>query len=134
MKDLWIILPLLFFFCCEDKKDSKGLVVCANGLMQISIANDSTLTGSWNIAAKEGFEDKIGPQIGKGILEGQISNGKVWINLNPRMADYNIFLTGNYSGNIYEGKWYLSTFRGDDEPSGNFEINSENEYTAFIER
>ena len=129
------MLLLFFFFSCEDKQDSKDLVVCASGLMQISIAKDSTLTGSWNIAAKEGFdEDKIGPQIGTGILEGQISNGKVWINMNPRIADYNIFLTGNYSGDLYEGKWYLSTFRGDDEPSGNFEINSENEYTAFIER
>ena len=134
MNRLWIILSLLFFFSCEDKEDSKDMVISATGLIEITIRKDSTLTGSWDITATDGFENKIGPQIGKGILEGQINNGKVWINLNPRIADYNIILYGNYSSNVYEGKWYLSTFRGNDEPSGNFEINSENEYTAFIER
>tara|TARA_B000000475_G_C15981055_1_gene441020 strand:+ start:1104 stop:1508 length:405 start_codon:yes stop_codon:yes gene_type:complete len=134
MNRLWIILSLLFFFSCEDKEDSKDMVISATGLIEITIRKDSTLTGSWDITATDSFENKIGPQIGKGILEGQINNGKVWINLNPRIADYNIILYGNYSSNVYEGKWYLSTFRGNDEPSGNFEINSENEYTAFIER
>jgi len=123
---------LLFFFSCEDKKESKDTVICASGLMEITIAKDSTLTGSWYISAIDGFENEIGPQIGKGILEGQISDGKVWINMNPRMADYNIFLNGNYSNSEYEGNWYLSTFIGSDEVSGNFKINSENKYTAFI--
>jgi len=134
MKCLWVILCLLFFFSCEDKKESKDTVICASGLMEITIAKDSTLTGSWYISAIDGFENEIGPQIGKGILEGEISDGKVWINMNPRMADYNIFLNGNYSNNEYEGNWYLSTFIESDEVSGNFKINSENKYTAFIKK
>ena len=135
MKRLWFILLLLVILSCEDKEESKDMVICATGLMEITIAKDSTLTGSWDISAIDGFENEIGPQIGKGMLEGQISDGKVWINMNPRIADYNIFLNGNYSNNEYEGNWYLSTFRGNDdgnEVSGNFQINSENIYTAFI--
>jgi len=129
------ILLLLVILSCEDKEESKDMVICATGLMEITIAKDSTLTGSWDISAIDGFENEIGPQIGKGMLEGQISDGKVWINMNPRIADYNIFLNGNYSNNEYEGNWYLSTFRGNEdgnEVSGNFQINSENIYTAFI--
>lgn len=135
MKRLWFILLLLVILSCEDKEESKDMVICAAGLMEITIAKDSTLTGSWDISAIDGFENEIGPQIGKGMLEGQISDGKVWINMNPRIADYNIFLNGNYSNNEYEGNWYLSTFRGNEdgnEVSGNFQINSENIYTAFI--
>ncbi len=135
MKRLWFILLLLVILSCEDKEESKDMVICATGLMEITIAKDSTLTGSWDISAIDGFENEIGPQIGKGMLEWQISDGKVWINMNPRIADYNIFLNGNYSNNEYEGNWYLSTFRGNEdgnEVSGNFQINSENIYTAFI--
>ena len=101
MNRLWIILSLLFFFSCEDKEDSKDMVISATGLIEITIRKDSTLTGSWDITATDSFENKIGPQIGKGILEGQINNGKVWINLNPRIADYNIILYGNYSCLLY---------------------------------
>ena len=111
------------------------MVIYATGLMEIALGKDSTLTGYWDISAIDGFENEIGPQIGKGKLEGQIIDGKVWINMNPKIADYNIFLNGNYSNNEYQGNWYLSTFRGNEdgnEVSGNFQINNENKYTAFI--
>jgi hypothetical protein len=134
MKPLWGILFVILIFSCEDNDEPNNMVICASGIMKINIAKDSTLTGSWDISAIDGFENEIGPQIGKGILEGEISDGKVWINMNPRMADYNIFLNGDYSNNEYEGNWYLSTFIESDEVSGNFKINSENKYTAFIKK
>ena len=88
------------------------MVICASGLMEITIAKDSTLTGSWDISAIDRFENEIGPQIGKGILEGQINmNGRKNLIQRWVVLDYNIFLNGNYSNNEYEGNWYLSTFR-----------------------
>ena len=87
MKNLWVILFVILIFSCEDNDEPNNMVICASGIMKINIAKDSTLTGSWDISAIDGFENEIGPQIGKGILEGEISDGKVWINMNPRMAD-----------------------------------------------
>ena len=148
MKRLWLILFLLLVFSCEDKENSKnpinipdGMVICATGFIEMTIATDSTVTGSWDITAADGFTNDysdlnkvfIGPQIGTGQLAGNIKDGQIQINMNPRIADYNIFLNGNYSNENVIGYWLLSLFRGlDDEVSGSFEINNENEYTAFI--
>jgi len=139
MKRLWVILfvTTLIFTSCEDKKNTKDSVICATGFIEINIAKDSTITGSWDIAAVNGFTSReIGPQIGKGQLEGYTKNGQMQINMNPRIADYNIFLNGYSSNDSYSGNWYLATFRGQDEGddiSGSFEINSNNKYTAYIE-
>ena len=117
------------------------MVICAFGFIEINIAKDSTITGSWDIAAVNGFTNDysdsnkvfIGPQIGTGQLAGNIKDGQIQINLNPRIADYNIFLNGNYSNENVIGNWHLSVFRGpDDDVSGSFEINNENKYTAYI--
>ena len=63
--------------------------------LKINIAKDSTVTVSWDITAVDGFsQEDIGPQIGKGELAGNIKDGQIWINMNPRIADYNIFLNG----------------------------------------
>ena len=148
MKRLWLILFLLLVFSCEDKENSKnpinipdGMVICATGFIEMTIATDSTVTGSWDITAADGFTNDysdlnkvfIGPQIGTGQLAGNIKDGQIQINMNPRIADYNIFLNGNYSNENVIGNWHLSLFRGlDDEVAGSFEINNENEYTAFI--
>lgn len=138
MKRLWFILfvTTFIFVSCEDKKDSKDRVICATGFIEINIAKDSTLTGSWDISSVDGYStEDIGPQIGKGELAGNIKDGQIWINMNPRIADYNIFLNGYSSNDGYSGSWYLSVFRGQnegDDISGSFEINNENKYTAYI--
>ena len=133
---LWIILITILIFSCEDKKNSKNMVICATGFVQINIAKDSTVTGSWDITAVDGFsEEDIGPQIGKGELAGNIKDGQIRINMNPKIADYNIFLDGFYSDDGFGGSWSLSTFRGQyegDDFSGSFEITSNNKYTAYI--
>ena len=110
------------------------MLICASGSIKINIAKDSTITGSWDIAAVNGFTEKeIGPQIGKGQLEGYIKDGAIQINMNPIIADYNIFLNGNYSNENVIGNWHLSAFRpSGDDAFGSFEINNENKYTAYI--
>ena len=133
MKSFWLILSLIFAFSCEDKENSNGtyeytayfaksLVICANGSMEMTIATDSTITGSWDISAADGFSEKeIGPQIGTGKLEGSIKAGKIFINLNPEWADNNILLNADYSKDQFGGSWVWSTFRGP-SASGGFGI------------
>ena len=148
VKYIFFVLFTIPIFSCEDKENSKnpinipdGMVICATGFIEITIATDSTVTGSWDITAADGFTNYysdsnkvfIGPQIGTGQLAGNIKDGQIWINMDPRIADYNIFLNGNYSNEKVIGNWHLSVFRGpDDDVSGSFEINNENKYTAYI--
>ena len=134
MKGLWFILFTFLIYSCEDKEKANNMLICASGSIKINIAKDSTITGSWDIAAVNGFTEKeIGPQIGKGQLEGYIKDGAIQINMNPIRADYNIFLNGNYSNENVIGNWHLSAFRpSGDDAFGSFEINNENKYTAYI--
>ncbi len=77
--------------------------------LKINIAKDSTVTVSWDITAVDGFsQEDIGPQIGKGELAGNIKDGQIWINMNPRIADYNIFLNGYYSNDGLHGRKTIS--------------------------
>ena len=133
MKSIWLILCLLFACSCEDKENSNGtykytayfgksLVVCASGFIEMTIAIDSTITGSWEISAANKYSEKeIGPQIGTGKLEGSIKSGKIFINLNPGWADNNIFLNADYSKDQFKGSWLCSTFIGP-SASGSFGI------------
>ena len=119
------------------------MVICATGFIEMTIATDSTVTGSWDIKAADGFTNYysdsnkvfIGPQIGTGQLAGNIKDGQIQINMNPRIADYNIILNGNYSNENITGNWHLDVWRSLYDlsgVSGSFEMNNENEYTAFI--
>ena len=133
MKRLCVILSLIFSFSCEDKENSnvtykytaffaKSLVICASGFMEMIIDTDSTITGSWDISAADGFSEKeIGPQIGTGKLVGSIKAGKIFINLNPGWADNNIYLNADYFIDQFEGSWLWSTFIGP-SASGSFGI------------
>ena len=133
MKSIWLILCLLFACSCEDKENSNGtykytayfgksLVVCASGFIEMTIAIDSTITGSWEISAANEFSEKeIGPQIGTGKLEGSIKAEKIFINLNPEWIDNNILLNADYSKDQFAGSWVWSTFIGP-TASGSFGI------------
>jgi len=134
MKRLLLILFVVLIFSCEDNDEPNNMVICASGIMTINIAKDSTITGSWDIVGVNSFTEKdIGPQIGKGQLDGYIKDGKIQLNMNPKIADNNIFLNGNYSNENIIGNWHLSEFRASgNSPSGSFEINNQNKYTAYI--
>ena len=88
----------------------------------MTIDTDSTITGSWDFSAADGFSEKeIGPQIGTGKLVGIIKAGKIFINLNPGWADNNIYLNADYFIDQFEGSWLWSTFIGP-SASGSFGI------------
>ena len=74
------------------------------------------INGTWNLRAV-GDPGNVGPQVGAGTLEGEVDQaGKVHINLNPGMADNNVFLIGSFVGGprgSIEGEWRVSTFVGE---------------------
>ena len=127
-RQLVIISCFLFISSCdkeENKVDNfndkyeytayvaKSLVICANGILDMSIDSDSTIAGTWNINSGAGFSEKeVGPQVGTGELEGQIEKGKILLNLNPDWADNNIFLQGQYAEDQFGGNWIWSTIIG----------------------
>ncbi|HSP89051.1 MAG TPA: hypothetical protein VLN45_13020 [Ignavibacteriaceae bacterium] len=118
---LFIFLPL--FISCEvgvDDSIPEGIYIytafdslgtaVSKGWIKIGI-KDSTIFGSWEID-KIGNPQNIGPQIGKGELEGNFSDNKMVIGLNPDYVDNNIVLDGSLKENKLTGKWYYSSFIG----------------------
>ena len=74
------------------------------------------IRGTWNFEQHLDGEHHLGPQIGKGDLEGSMRpDGQFWIGLNPGVADNNVNLTGHFVGGRYgdfEGDWAYSTLFG----------------------
>lgn len=127
-----LLFSLLIFTACEEERAEdkpyqyiayygKSLRVCAEGTIEFTIEPDSTLTGTWTIEAKDGFtQNEIGPQVGSGKLSGYIKNDQFYVNLNPKWADNNVFLTAYFS-EVISGGWYWSTFAGVSS-SGGFKL------------
>jgi hypothetical protein len=64
--------------------------------------------GTWKLE-KVGHQERIGLQEGTGELVGSIKDGELIINLNPNIADANVYLRGRVEGKRYRGTW---SFRG----------------------
>ncbi|MEM1268927.1 MAG: hypothetical protein AAGI08_02660, partial [Bacteroidota bacterium] len=104
-------------------RDVDGTPVVSGTLRLVFADGDGARTaegvsGTWAFeAAQTGLdEQEIGPQLGMGSLEGGIgSDGEIWINLNPGLADNNVFLSGRFTENArgeLSGTWSYSTFVG----------------------
>lgn len=89
--------------------DSLGTVI-SKGWLKIE-AKDSTIFGNWEIN-KVGNPQNIGPQIGKGELEGSFNDSVLVVELNLNYVDNNVGLVGSLEKNKYTGKWYYSSFIG----------------------
>jgi hypothetical protein len=90
--------------------DSLGSIV-AVGTLSFEMKDSTNITGVWEIK-KVGDPQNIGPQVGKGELVGGLSDGTLWIELNPEFRDNNVFLQGKLEKNKYNGKWFYSSFIG----------------------
>jgi hypothetical protein len=76
------------------------------------VAQDSThVWGKWHLV-KVGNPQDIGPQSGDGDLIAAFDGGLFSVNLNPAWKDNNVFLTGEYAGKTYSGRWYWSGYPG----------------------
>lgn len=90
--------------------DSLGIVV-AEGKLFFKFQDSSNVKGEWEIV-EVGNPQNIGPQIGKGKLEGELTDGQLMIGLNPDYVDNNVTLVGEIENNIYSGSWFYSSFIG----------------------
>jgi hypothetical protein len=89
------------------------------GRLSITSIESSRIKGVWQFK-QIGNPEKIGPQVGTGELIGSIIEGKVYLNLNPNMADNNVRLKGTIENGRYQGTW---SFDGEAGPmnQGTFE-------------
>lgn len=89
--------------------DSAGTDI-VTGVIVLREADSTLLSGSWDLF-KIGDPSGIGPQTGHGSLTGSTADDVV-INLNPRIADDNVFLSGVLKRGRITGRWEWVTFSG----------------------
>ena len=69
------------------------------------------IKGNWELK-KVGNQEKIGAQVGSGELNGSITKGEIYINLNPNISDANVILRGTIDGKRFHGKWSFNGYAG----------------------
>ncbi len=89
--------------------DSAGTDI-VTGIILLRATDSTSLTGTWDLF-KIGDPVGIGPQTGHGSLLGS-SGDSVIINLNPRVADDNVILSGELKRGRITGKWQWVTLSG----------------------
>ena len=90
--------------------DSDGRLV-VTGWLTLDVSNTNEVTGAWHLQAVGNSQD-LGPQTGDGRLVGRMTGADVSVNLNPNVADNNVFLFGRLDGRTFRGDWTYSGFAG----------------------
>jgi len=91
--------------------DKAGKRIVEGSLEITSLDDANHLKGTWQLKPV-GNADKIGPQTGSGTFVGDVDKDTVRINLNPNMADNNVYLSGKIERNRIQGDWSFSGFAG----------------------
>ena len=82
------------------------------GVIFVGIDDSGRVSGFWDLRQVDPGATMIGPQIGRGTLEGFSEDTSVWMNLNPEYADNNVFLYGTMSRAGIYGRWQYVGFPG----------------------
>jgi hypothetical protein len=104
--------------------DERGTAL-VQGWVQLDIAIinaepsiPSNVTGTWQLR-RVGFGGEIGPQVGRGALEGLLQNDQLFVTFNPQNADNNVVgdgvltvIGGPASGMRWEGTWIWNDLSG----------------------
>ena len=90
--------------------DSNGATI-VRGWFTMVFSDTGTLSGEWHFLPI-GSRDDIGPQIGDGQLTGSVIDTMLYVNLNPKYVDRNVFLSGRLDTVFYHGTWVWDTFGG----------------------
>ncbi|MDQ3817657.1 MAG: hypothetical protein M3362_08200 [Acidobacteriota bacterium] len=104
-----------------DKVVEGRLSITSVQTKRIQSEEQIQLKGNWQLN-KAGNQERIGDQTGSGLLVGSIIQGKVYINLNPNIADANVFLEGTIEGKRFHGMWSFKGLAGTIS-QGTFEAN-----------
>ena len=102
--------PVTFRYSALDATGSPLLT----GRLTLTSVDDSTVTGTWNIAWAPGADttSPVGPQVGSGTLTGRRVGGTLILELNPGNADNNVGLQAIPHSGGYSGTWQWTAFTG----------------------
>lgn len=98
-----------YYFVMYDSAAEK----LAEGTMEIAEPDNTLLSGSY-IFTKKYAEDFPAYSTMKQNFEGNLTDngGKIFLNLNPKIADNNVFISADVSVDSLNGKWTYSTMKG----------------------
>jgi hypothetical protein len=91
--------------------DTAGRVIVRGDLV-LHLSDSATVTGTWDFEAVGTPSAMNGPHIGTGTLVGSIDDSIFTANLNPGMADNNVFLHGTLETGWIAGTWEFAGFPG----------------------
>jgi major membrane immunogen (membrane-anchored lipoprotein) len=98
-----------YYFVMYDSSDAQ----LAEGTMQISKTDNTLLNGTYKFTKKYSQDSPIFGSM-MGYFEGNLTgNGsKAFFNMNPKIADNNVFINAGVSVDSLNGKWTHSTMKG----------------------
>ena len=119
---LIVLLAAVFIVSCSDDDPSQtgryrytafhsGIRV-VEGFIYLDEVSTTRVSGRWELGRIGSSDVEVGPQIGTGTLEGSFDGQTIGINLNPGIADNNVFLSGTFQGDTIRGEWSFSGFPG----------------------
>jgi hypothetical protein len=123
LQPLIVLLAAVFIVSCSDDDSStqtgtyrytaflEGSPV-VEGFLQLDVLTTTQVSGSWEFARIGSSTIQVGPQVGTGTLEGSFDGAVLSMNLNPGVADNNVFLSGTFQGDTIRGEWSFSGFPG----------------------
>jgi hypothetical protein len=95
-------------------------VLAVIGTLTMARSDSTRIVGTWALEGVSSI-DSVGPQVGTGMLAGELKSSKLTLDLNPGWRDHNVILTGSIEGEKIVGSWMWITFAGP-RTSGTFEV------------
>ena len=91
----------------------------ADGVLNIETAAKRNMSGTYSVTKM--YVDKVNGLKSSGEFEAtsDVTMKIFTINMDPKIADANLFVNANYTGDSLNGTWYYSTMMGA-QTGGNF--------------
>jgi len=86
-------------------------ILAVVGTLTLARTDSTRITGTWTLEGVSST-DRVGPQVGTGILAGEFRDPKLSLDLNPGWRDNNVILIGSIQGTKIVGTWAWITFAG----------------------
>jgi hypothetical protein len=138
-----LIFSAVLFYCCTSSQpeirrnrfrtgdfnytmtDSSG-VKLAGGILKVDYVKGKDMSGTYTVIKDTSKTFEGHETMNNGPFSGHYNDSLsiAFFNLNPRMADANIFIFANDYSDSLKGDWYFSTFRGKGEINQKGELSS----------
>ncbi len=118
---LILLIAAAFLGACDENQTKMGIYrytaflnnsPIVQGFIHLDSLSNGNVRGRWELNFVGAASNDVGPQVGTGTFEGTLDGEVLSINLNPEMADNNVFLQGTFQGDTIRGEWNFSGFAG----------------------